>query len=217
MALLERHEPFVGHFAQLHLPAAGQPMAARNDESRAADRRRGSSQSRHGRAAPPRKSDPARRVRAALRPWRCCSERKQTAPPAGRRLKRRTSSGMYRAPSVRRNPSAMAPRSAALKSRELAAAVVDLAERALHPRQEQLAGLGQADRTAGAAEQLHAEVGLQPRQRRLNAGWLVPSCSAARVTCCNRPATRKHSSKCQSVLIHPRGSSNSCIIDIYLA
>jgi hypothetical protein len=52
-----------------------------------------------------------------------------------------------------------------LEVRELAAAIVDFGERALDPRQEELARPGQADRAARPPEQLHAEIGLQPRQR----------------------------------------------------
>ena len=48
---------------------------------------------------------------------------------------------------------------------KLAAAVVDLAQRALHPRQKQLAGSGQPDRPSRALKQLHAEIGLQPGER----------------------------------------------------
>ncbi len=83
----------------------------------------------------------------------------------GPTLKRRTSSGMNLAPSVRRKPSATAPRSGLCQIGELTPALLDLAERALDPRQEQLAVAGEPDRAAGPLEQRHADIGLQPRQR----------------------------------------------------
>ena len=103
-----------------------------------------------------------------------------------------------------------------LEIRELAAAVVDLAERALHPRQEQLARLGQADRTAGAPEQLHAEIGLQPRQRaaqrRLAGAELLGGAGDVLQPSGNPEAFEQ----VPVGPVHPAGLSNSCVM-IYIS
>ena len=157
--LLERHERFIRHLLQSDPPAPREPMGVRHNENELLIRHTASSRSHRGREEPPQKQGPAPLVGAALRSRRCCSGG-QLRTAGWRMPNRRTSSGIYLAPSVRRKPSEISPRSASLRSassrRPLSISPSACSTRARKP----LAGRRQADRTAGAPEQLHAQIGL---------------------------------------------------------
>ena len=199
MPLLEQDERLVRHLLQPHLPAPRQRdgCAGTMSTSSWSKTRTHSSPGRPGGTATNTRSSAPRSSCSSIAALLFCTKLKRTRGWAA--LNRRTSSGMYLAPNVRRKPSETA-RARARSDRRARAGPPRFRPARARPAPGNARHTGQTERPAGPPNSGTPRSACSRASARLNAGWLVPNCSAARVICWRRPATRKDSSRCQSVL-----------------